>query len=367
MSKLSEIIQGHLSKQTLSARAFADQVGVSYPTLLSLLNNGHVPRRPEHRESLRLALGCDHDGWANVLASSRDGIELPSDDLCTLQQLVVKALYSQGFSEQSFARATGVPYPTILGITGKGAIPRRDTLDVIADALSLEKTVVEQAVENSKTARRSEERVADEMPIPVGASLKEQVAAVIERSGLSVAAFAREHDMPYLSLMKLLDAGVTPSQEVQDQLKKTVSAAMDQDMSDELPPSVQIVKVPAERALLSPFQKALTDYIDQHALTLKAFAERCDVSVVTATRMARFGILPGRAGTHEKIRALLNLNEDDYARLIKDSTVATHADTTQVLRAMASQRPIIPDLLEVIERLNERQQQALQQFLTKLL
>lgn len=224
MSKLSDLIEKHLDKQSTSARAFAERVGLSYPTLLSLLNNGHVPRKPEHRESLRVALGVDHDAWAQILASSKDGLDLPSDGRYSLQQLVVKALYSQGFSEQSFARATGIPYPTILGITNKGAIPRQDTLEAIAAALSLEAGEVAQAVEISKTQRRAETRPI-EKDRPRG-TLKEVVTDVAERNGLSLAAFAREHEMPYLALMKLLDAGVAPSKEVMEQLSKALAGSM---------------------------------------------------------------------------------------------------------------------------------------------
>src|SRR5258708_1815812 len=134
MPTLTELIERHLSDRDLSARAFAEQVGMSYPTLLSLCNKGHVPRKPEHREALRRAIGLGQDAWAAVLAASgKDSIDIPTQGQLTLQQLVVKALYAQGFSEQTFAKASGIPYPTILGITRKAAVPRDGTLTRLAE------------------------------------------------------------------------------------------------------------------------------------------------------------------------------------------------------------------------------------------
>src|SRR5215210_9279893 len=96
MAQLKDLLATHLSKSDVSARAFAERTGISYPTLLALLHKGSVPRKPEHRELLRRELGIDQDAWASILAASqKDGVEIPADGPLTLQQLVLKALLAQ--------------------------------------------------------------------------------------------------------------------------------------------------------------------------------------------------------------------------------------------------------------------------------
>src|SRR3954467_12106063 len=154
MAQLKELLQQHLARNDTSLRVFSERTGISYPTVLALLSRGHVPRKPEHREALRRELGLDQDAWAGVLAASqRDGVDIPAEGPLTLQQLVLKSLLAQGFTEQTFARLTGVPYPTVMGLTRKGAIPRTDTIHVIADKLGIPREDIDAAVEESLSRR----------------------------------------------------------------------------------------------------------------------------------------------------------------------------------------------------------------------
>src|SRR5690349_18723721 len=87
MPTLSELIEDHLRRNDLSVRALAQRAGMSYPTLLSVMHKGGVPRKTEHREALRETLGVAHEQWAAVLAATgANGIDLPSDGPLTLQQ-----------------------------------------------------------------------------------------------------------------------------------------------------------------------------------------------------------------------------------------------------------------------------------------
>jgi len=406
MPTLKDLLETHLAQRRTTARALAEQTGMSYATLLSLVSKGHVPRKVEHREALRQALGLDQESWAHALAAS-SGVEIDGGGPPTLQQLVVTALHRKGFSEQTFAKASGIPYPTVLGLTRKAAIPRTDTLVRLAHALSLGVDEVRAAAERSKGQRREPPPPA---AMPGTQSLAQLVAVASRRQGVSLGVFARSHDLPYLSLARLVATGVPPADDTMharfvaalgltaDQfaasLTKSTShpepAQMDADANDQG----------------TPLQAALRAVMERKAMTMKAFAELSELSVLTATRLVKHGALPSRATTHQKLRSLLGLSKTDYenlmrrsqpageraptAALVAGSVVAAvghdeefqHRETEEITplgevrEALAPRKstttmhaasPADDELGELIARLNARQKQALHQFLLSVL
>lgn len=414
MPQLKELVQNLLSRTDTSARAFAERTGIGYPTVLALLHKGGVPRKPEHREILRHELGLGQDAWAAVLAlSQKDGIDIPAEGPLTLRQLVLKALLAQGFTEQSFARVSDVPYATLMGLTRKGAIPRADTLAVIAERLGLEPDEIDAAVALSRSERAGGddaddagstvdtgdadgiadvaspgETAADEPPAapPEVPQLAQLVADRIAHQEVSVAAFAREHGIPYLSLNRLITSGQPPRRRnVLEPLARALGldeSAFNSSLrkSKEAPtPATQ----PREDEPATPLQDALQRVVKARNLTTKAFAELADLSVLTATKLLKHGDLPGRTTTHEKLRALLQLSTPEYDDLIRRSRGAEQAARsstasfsapapvpvapTRTPPPAAGEGPTVAELAELIERLTPRQRSALKQFILTMI
>jgi len=396
MTTLKDLINKYLEGAGLSVRSLADRTGMNYPTVLSLVNKGHVPRKVEHREALRQALSIDTDTWAKVLAASGiQAIDLSGDGPQSLQQIVVKALFTQGHSEQSFAKESGIPYPTILGVTRKGVLPRAETLLRMTEALGLDPEMVEQATGRSKVLRR-------DGPPPVAPegtpSLAHLVAAALHRQGQSVGAFARTHSLPYIALMQLVKTGQPPADpSVLERLSaalqvtaKQFTASFERSASNPEPAAVD-----NDKSSGTPLQSALRDVIKQRDLTMKAFAELSDLSVLTATRLVKHGALPSRTTTHQKLRGLLGLSETDYDTLLNKSQSRSsytdgsahdeefqHKETEELslesdgLAALAPRGSIAPvvvgkvsedEMAELIGRLSDRQKQALKTFLLSML
>lgn len=395
MTTLKELIARHLELAGVSARSLAERTGMSYPTVLALVNKGHVPRKVEHRAALREALAIDTDTWAKVLAASgQQAIDLGGDGPQSLQQIVLKALLSRGYSEQSFAKESGIPYPTILGVTRKGVLPRTETLTRLSVALGLDPETVARAAGRSRDLRR-------DGPPPVAPagtpSLAHLLATALHHQGLSVGGFARKYSIPYIALMKLVNTGEPPSDPA---ILERISSAL-QLTPERFTASLTRSTTQPEPAVMeadrsgagTPLQAALREVIERKDLTMKAFAELSELSVLTATRLVKHGALPSRATTHQKLRGLLGMTEQDYDALLKQSRSPTtdmvshneefqHKETEEIALAGESRGALAPrgtvlpvvsvttsenEMTELIGRLSERQKQALKGFLLSML
>lgn len=348
MATLQELLKRHLDARNLSVKTLAERMGISYPTVLALINKGSVPRSQEHRDALRRELGLSADLWAAVFAASmRDGVEIPAEGPLTLQQLVTKAMLIQGYSEQSLSEKSGLPYPTLLGVTRKGAIPRSEALACIGRTLDLSAAELEAAVALSKERRGASESVAVTADVPFTeddvdeaqptdiavASLAQVAMDTITKSGVSTAYFAKEHDIPYITLMRLIRTGVPPVRSAMLQLIQHALALDDAAFEAALNRSLANPE-PASRAKSSeiasnPLQASLLRLVDERGLTVKAFAELSDLSVLTATRLLKKGDLPGRQATHGKLRGLLGLSESDYDLLLQRARAAGAGEATE--------------------------------------
>ena len=325
MSTIAELLQQHLAARGMSARTFAERSGISYPTVLGLINKNTVPRKTEHRELLRTELGLDQNAWATVLAASgRDAIDIPDEGPLTLQQMVVKALFSKGFTEQSFATHSAIPYPTMMGITRKGAVPRGDTLVRLSECLGLSLAQLQDAVGVSKAQRRADALENDDgSPAPVSAapSLAQLSAEAVARSGTSVASFARAHGIPYMGMMRLISTGVAPEDAtVLDPLRRALglgNAEFDASVASMGEAPVVIPK--HQDSAATPLQAALQAMVQERNLTTKGFAESVDLSPLTAARLLKHGDLPGRSTTHEKLRMFLGMSVEHYRGLVERS------------------------------------------------
>jgi hypothetical protein len=336
-NRLQVLVRSHCAERNLSARNLAARIGIGYPAALAVLRKGAVPRKPEHREALRNELGLDAETWAQVVAGSqRGGVEIPEEGPLTLQHLVMQALLAKSFTEQSFARVTGIAYPTVMGITRKGSVPRTDTLAAIAGHLGLSSAAIAAAVAASRAAGKPTARV-DVAPVEGGVAIPEDVdpsevhlaqAAMdaVHRSGDSMAGFARAHDLPYLRLSRLIATGAPPEDAVVlERLRGALG--LDGDHFAEALAQARTAPVPAtpptrESDAVTPLQAALIRLVSDRRMTVKAFADAADLSVLTATRLLKRGDLPGRATTHLKLRTLLGLGQSEYDNLLARSRQA---------------------------------------------
>ncbi|MFW5828950.1 MAG: helix-turn-helix domain-containing protein [Planctomycetota bacterium] len=321
---LQDAVIEYLTEHGLSNKALAEKTGVSYPTILAIVKKGGIPRKSEHREALRQELGLDHDQWGLLLANSgKDGLVVPDHGPLTLQQLVTKRLYARGYTEQSFADDIDVPYATISGITRKGAIPRRDTLKQIADALDIDDDTVTAAVTVSRTTRGGEsEAGTTSVEIP---SFVELFSRLLAESGITMGEFAKQHDLPYLTLSRLTTAGLIPEDDngmlelLAEELhidRSVLLASIDRIKQGEASGSIAMRGHHTIPSDANPLQKALIGLMNREGLTIKAMSKQCGLSQLTMAKFIKGESLPSRTATHHKLQKLLNIDQHAYMALI---------------------------------------------------
>jgi predicted transcriptional regulator len=256
-------------------------------------------------------------------------------------------------------------------------------LDRIADRLGLARRMLRDAAgmppgDDDPTDRKEDPPMTDP-----SANLAQLAIEAVHESGSSMAAFARTHDIPYLSLAQLIKTGEPPRRKsVLEPLQKALGLE-DSDFSAALAASraqpTPGVAPQDDDADMTPLQKALQQVVRDRKMTMKAFAEAADLSVLTATRLLKRGELPGRTTTHEKLRSLLSLSEADYRRLLDDSRAAIDAmhavptaarpvdeDEPSAAAADHSGSTSTDELVELLDRLNPRQRSALKAFILTL-
>lgn len=338
MPTLQEVVKAHLARTGRSVRSLADETRISYPTLLNVVNKGNVPRKPEHRNRLRTALSYDEKEWGSILvASTHQTARIPSDGPLNLQQLITREMYARELTEQSLASCADLPYPTVMGVTRKGAIPRADSLKKLAVTLEIDIDDLEAAVERSKAQRKGiqpEARAstaARSVP-PLG----DLVMELINTRGQSIAGFAHDVGIGYLSLARFLESGVVPDDpEIIEALRralgledKTFAAALEKALANPMPVEVvhydQMVGPNG-----SPLQNALASYMREKKLTLKGLARKAGLSQVTVSRLVKQGQPPTRAITHQKLQHLLGLDPSAYQNLVSQPTQALTSSITR--------------------------------------
>ncbi len=385
MATLQERLQHHLTSAGLTVRDLASRVGMSPAALLPVLREGRLPRGTIHREALRSELGLDREAWARLLlASQGDTVEL-GDGPPTLQQLVMRRLLGQGHTEASFARSSGITLPTVLSITRRGAVPRRDTRERLAEALGLSIDEVEEAVarQGGTTAYVAPEveEVDDvpsppPVPVPTTTTLAQLTAETIARTGQSMGGWSHAQGVPYLSLVSLLRTGRPPAAD-----EACIALRNGLDLTEEafaaLLAAARRNPQPAGPVVLSeamhPLQAALHRLVEDRGLTTKAFAELADLSVLTATRLLKKGELPGRQTTHQKVRSLLGIDERAYDEVLERSRAAGAAAADEPATA-AYQAPTVstiaasvPELMTLVGRLAPKQRESLKEILQGML
>jgi transcriptional regulator with XRE-family HTH domain len=319
MSTLAELLQSHFRNKGLSAREVAGRLGISYPSLLSWATKGGIPRKAEHRDALRRELVLQPDEFARALAESgRDTVDLPADGPLDLRQLVVKHLHERGLTERTFADLSGISYAILVGITKHGQVPRAGTIDQLAEKLGISAEDVRAAASRGRTAA-GEAGVAGPPDSPGLARLAaERVAA----SGMSAAAFAHAHGIPYLALSALLSTGRPPERaEALESLKTALgldeaafAAGIERAASAPEPSNPRDAVQAAH-----PLHEAIVRLVREKGWTTSALSAAAGISQLTAARLLKQGELPARENTHAKIRQLLGLDEAAYADLLARS------------------------------------------------
>jgi len=211
MPTLQELVHKHLTETGQSVRSLAAEAGLGYQIVLGVVNRGSLPRKVEHREALRQVLDVDEEDWARIIMASATSGAANEGEQQSLQQLVSREMYARGLTEQQLAKLAGVAYSTVMGITRKGSIPRTDSLRRLTDALRLDADLVRSAAALSKATRRNpevsalnEEEEIDER------NLAQMIADLVQSRQQSIAAFARDLKLGYLTLARFLETGKPP-------------------------------------------------------------------------------------------------------------------------------------------------------------
>lgn len=396
---LADLLKAHIEHTGSSARALAEKLDASYPSVLAWMSKGGVPRKPEHREALRRELALATDVFARVLAaSSKDPIDIPEDGPLDLRQLVLKHLGQSGLTERTFADLAKIPYATLMGVTRRGAVPRGGTLEQLAQALGLSMDVVREATQRTRgeaEAAGHPVEITDEpdthahaaVELPAGHSHVETAPVLdaggelarianerVAASGLSAAAYARTHDLPYLALSRLLATGLEPdSPEILAQLRAAFPPAL-------VPAAVPAERAPqrpadegsralhrsddAESAAGHPLHAALLKLMRERGWSQMRFAKESGLAVPTAAKLLK-GELPGRGPTHQKLRELLGLDEAAYTALLPPSPQSSE-DSGSSRRAISAKvetrDPEELKLLRAIGELDDSQRAAVWQL-----
>ncbi len=403
---LQDVLQAYMLENGVSAKMLAERAGISYPTMLNVIKSGNIPRKPQHREALRQIIGIEREEWADILSRSgkhaSDRIE--KDGPTNLQDLVTKALYAQGYSEKSLATATGLPYATISGITRKGAVPRRKSLDKIIEVLELNAEEVDKAVRSSHASRHQTDLEEDEFAeLDAVASIADIINQRLAESGVSLAAFAKQVSVGYLTLSRIMNGKLKP-----DDLTEFENLREELGLDEaQFAASVHFTEETHEVTSLTirgkhpvppdatPLQKALIAYMNQENLTIKALAEASGLSQLTMARIIKQQAIPSRASTHKKLQDLLELDHHSYLELIggeqktgklatrqrrketKDDTAdyvahdaqmpmdtdTSRHETSALIARLDANSDNVDDILTIVKNLNGKQRKALCDFL----
>lgn len=203
-------------------------------------------------------------------------------------------------------------------------------------------------------------------------SLAQLAAEAVAASGGSIAAWARHHQVPYLSVTRLINEGIPPRRgEVLQALARALGlgeagfqASLDRSRSAPTPAAMP----KHSDHPTNPLQAALLAVVQERNLTTKAFAEEVELSPLTASRLLKDGDLPGRQTTHEKLRQFLKLEIGEYQALVGRSRGLAASPVQPVVHVPDEPEEHPPsavvhqggdELVRLASRLNPRQYAAL--------
>ena len=329
---LQDVLRNYLASNGLSVRAFSNTTGINYATVLSMVNKGSVPRKQAHRDMLRETLGISERDWNQLLlTTSHVETEHGANEAVTLQQLVTRRMFERGLTEQSLAEHTDLAYPTIMGLTRKGSIPRQQSLQTIAAFLGISSADLHAALAVSKASRRGLSVDAVQTgAVTVTPPLATLVWQSLVQRGQNMAEFAQSIGVGYLGMSRLIEHGDVPeSAEIRRRLQAVLElddATFAESVANIAAADDETNGVPTRRhdAFLtngsSPLQESLVSFMRDNKLTMKQVSEMADLSQVTISRLIKSGKLPSRSTTHHKLQHLLGLSADEYHNLIDNST-----------------------------------------------
>lgn len=404
---LCDLLRQHLEHTGLSARALSFKIGASYPSMLAWIKGRGVPRKEEHREALRRELALQPDAFHRVLAASikECGIEdFPEDEALDLRQLVLRHLETHHLTERTFSDLSGIPYATLQGITRRGAVPRASTLEQLAQALGVPLETVREAAQRTRgeaeaaghpvaltteveTPHHHAPPVAAPQPAPAPApaeapasTLARQASERIAASGLTIGAYARIHNLPYIQLARLVSHGIEPADPA---VRAAIAAACSGERREgeaaagSAPPTRALHRYDRHHHPLyaeepvpgdHPLHDALLKLCRERQWSQQQFAKAAGLAVQTASRLLR-GEVPSRDSTHEKLRQLLGLDEAAYRALLPPEPAeapaggeapsrrgaAEHDDEAlalarQIMRLQPGQRHAVKRLVRTLRR-----------------
>lgn len=353
MSTVQQAVLAFLDEKSWDAKQLAERSGINQLTINALIDDGSLPRKAEHREYLRVVLGINKPKWADLLMASSGLPNLP-DDHAPLQVLIAKHMFLQGLTERGLSKLSGIPYGTVLGVVRKGAIPRGNSLHRIGDALGLEPSTLAAALQRSGGNPEALPGSGNDTPIEDG--LAPLVARRIRQLGLTIGSYAEKLQVGYLQLSRFLDSGTPPAdssilQALRDDLELDEDAFLTAVETGQFQPKPGTVSArkgePPPDA--SQLQQALMRYMNSNKMTIKALADQLSLSQITVSRLVKQGVRPSRSRTHQQLRDLLELSEDEYGDLLADrlekptTTKRSHSDALIPKASRGKARGAEPD------------------------
>jgi transcriptional regulator with XRE-family HTH domain len=331
---LAQLLQERMDADNLSLRAVCDVTQVSYSVLMGVVRDRSVPRREEDRLALREWLGVSERDWSVMIAAGAGSGE-ETGSLLTLQQLVTRALYHEGLTEQELSRRCDIPYATLMGVTRKGAVPRQQTLNAMARVLNLQPDEVASAVRVTRVARRGVS--VQQLQTGRVAKTPSLVTLVLERAQAnrqSVAAFSQAAGLGYLVVSRMIEHQKPPALPADQHLLREAldldeatfneaCAAIGEEDDDVGDSSSNVFVASGTESFANgsgtPLQQALHSMMRSGRLTIKELARRANLSQVTMSRLLKDGQPPARAKTHQNLQRLLGLTADAYHAFLEQS------------------------------------------------
>ena len=331
---LPQLLAERMDEDNLSLRAVSDATAISYSVLMGVVRDRSVPRREEDREALREWLGISERDWSALIAAGAGASADESATVLTLQQLVTRALYEHGLTEQELSDQCDVPYATLMGVTRKGAVPRQPALNAIARVLNLSPGDIAAAVRVTRIARRG----VSVQQLQAGRVSKTPGLAtlVVERANSkrqSLAAFSSAAGLGYLVVSRLVEQRQVPEMPADRELLRE-ALELDEATFDEACQATEKTDPPEQQPTTgvfassndpllghdsTPLQQALVGMMRSERLTIKELARRANLSQVTMSRLLKDGQPPARAKTHQNLQKLLGLTADSYHGLLEQS------------------------------------------------
>lgn len=342
---LRQLLLRHLAERGLNERSFADLSGIPYAAVIGITQRGQAPRAgmiellAQHLgiepDAVRAAAGRAYDGGEAAAGHAAAAAADPAKPVPSLSRLAAERIAASGMSAAAYAHAHGIAYLPLSTLLKTGNPPAQpEVLAALKAALDLDDASFAQSLERTRdTPEPSDPHDALVSAHP----LHEAIQRLVRERGWTASAFAEAAGVSQLTAARLVKHGELPARAPTHaklrQLLGLEQAAYDDLLARsrpaEAPAAVAPEPPPAaaepEPDPLHPLHAAVRAHVREHGLTQQAFAAKAGLSVLTTAKILK-GELPGRGGTHDKLRQALAMDQAAYDDLVGRSGGAAGAE-----------------------------------------